>query len=177
MNRRRSHASPINDGGGMPGWLILLSGVVIGGFAMFIFELAERKGIGSDPSTNSASSSSQRNEKSVMAPVFEFYERLKQEQVEIPRYNPSSEESVNQTHEYYLQVASFIKQSDADNLRASLILLNLEASIEKSKLESGERRYRVLSGPYQSKSKLAKSQELLVSNGYDFLVRKREIER
>jgi len=114
-------------------------------------------------------------EEKVFTPVFEFYESLKKEQVEIPDYAPPEERDIKPTHEFFLQVASFRKESDAESARARLILLNMDTQIEKTKLQSGSTRYRVIVGPFQNKSKLAKARQTLVSNGFEYLTLKREI--
>ena len=75
----------------------------------------------------------------------------------------------------FLQVASFRKHADADKARANLILLNMNANIEQSTLQSGTTAYRVIVGPYTSKSKLAKARDTLVSNGFEYLTLKRKI--
>lgn len=153
---------------------------------MFIFHLNGLKDTQGTPPAKQKSSSN--NKKSVedtvqehAAPLFEFYERLKNEEVEVPEY-PSQQEAAKaqqakQTHHFHLQVASFAHKKDAEKLRVNLILLNMEARIEASKLESGAIRYRVIVGPYVSKSKLAKARQALVSNGYEFLTLKRPIEK
>jgi len=155
----------------------MLSGIVIGAFAMFIYHLAELKS--TTPSAVQTTEKSKPTEAApAKAPAFEFYDRLKQEQVEVPDYDTSEAHlSAQQTHEYFLQVASFRRQSDADKLRANLILLNLNANIEKSSLASGATAFRVITGPFPTKSKVAKAQQLLVSSGYDYLKIKRKIER
>lgn len=182
MSKRKSRAqaSRKKTTRQIPGWLWLLTGMIVGAFVMFIVHLSELKKTQTAPTetasepTPSAQKKDEKEEK-VFTPVFEFYESLKKDQVEIPDYAPPKEEDIQITHEFFLQVASFRRESDAESARARLILMNLNANIEPSKLQSGATTYRVIVGPYTSKSKLAKARQTLVSNGFEYLTLKREI--
>jgi len=173
----RGQASRVAPERQIPGWLWLLTGMILGGFIMFLLQLSEMK----KAQTHSAPVAEEKPEQApileekVFTPVFEFYESLKKDQVEIPDYAPPQEQDIHPTHENFLQVASFRKENDAESARARLILLNMNTHIEKTKLQSGTTRYRVIVGPYQNKSKLAKARQTLVSNGFEYLTLKREI--
>lgn len=144
---------------------------------MFLVHLSQLKNV--QPSAKqpaAAQKAAPTKPKPANKPVFEFYDRLKDEQIKVPKYEkPTEANSASQTHAFYLQVASFRKEEDADKVRAKLILMNMNASIENSKLQSGETRYRVIIGPYTSKSKLAKARDTLVSNGFEYLTLKRPL--
>lgn len=184
--RTKSHASRSTPKRQIPGWLWLLTGMVLGGFVMFLVHLSElkRKGIGAEsPSKTTTTDQNKahpekrkKDEKSGDNElIFEFYDRLKQEQVTVPDYEKPEVIAAQATHHYFLQVASFKRHNDADKARAKLILLNMNANIEESTLQSGATAYRVIVGPYENKSKLAKARETLVSNGFEFLTLKRKI--
>lgn len=51
--------------------------------------------------------------------------------------------------DYMLQMGSFRKYSDADRLKASLALVNIEAEIQRFTRADGETFHRVRSGPYE----------------------------
>ena len=190
-SRTKSHASRSAPARQIPGWLWLLTGMVLGGFIMFLVHLSELKkaGVGDDqnserqtksdtaskPKSGGESSEPETKEESPSELIFEFYDRLKEEQVTVPDYEQPQERAAQITHHYFLQVASFRSHADADKARARLILLNMEASIEKTTLQSGATMYRVIVGPYTNKSKLAKARETLVSNGFEYLTLKRKI--
>lgn len=146
---------------------------------MFLVHLSELKKQGvpdkETPAAAKKSSTKEEITKKGTELIFEFYDKLKEEQVSIPDYETPEEKAAQATHHYYLQVASFRRNEDADKARARLILLNMDAAIEKSTLQSGADVYRVIVGPYQSKSKLAKARQTLVSNGFEFLTLKRKI--
>lgn len=183
--RAKSHASKTLPERQLPGWLWLLTGMILGGFIMFLVHLGElkRKGIGagqlkesvelSDNKSESTETKDQDKSKSEL--VFEFYDRLKDQQVTVPEYERPDPSNQNASHHYFLQVASFRRHEDADKARAKLILLNMSPDIEESTLQSGAAVYRVIVGPYTNKSKLAKARQTLVSNGFEFLTLKRKI--
>lgn len=152
---------------------------------MFLVHLSElkRSGMGADNSPSQPKHAEQPEKKSTAENlkeeaselVFEFYDRLKEEQVAVPEYEKPEARHAEQTHHYFLQVASFRKHDDADKARARLILLNMEASIEKTTLQSGSTMYRVIVGPFPTKSKLAKARQTVVENGFEYLTLKRKI--
>lgn len=178
-NRNRSHASRSLPERRLPGWLWLLTGMVLGGFVMFLVHLSElkRQGVGAEQSEPIAEQTDKKapKEKEKTDLIFEFYDRLKDEQVTVPEYEKPEVIAAQATHHFFLQVASFRRLEDADKARASLILLNMEPNIEESTLQSGATTYRVIVGPYRSKSKLANARETLVSNGFEYLTLKRKI--
>ena len=75
---------------------------------------------------------------------------------------------------YLLQVGSFKSESDADSLRVNLLLLNLDAHIEKVKPKPGETWYRVLVGPMDTRSQVSSARDKLASNRIDSLLLKRK---
>lgn len=141
---------------------------------MFLTHLSKLDRATSSPQTAATKSAKKTSE--LPAPVFEFYDRLKEEQVTVPEYDtPEAQAAAKQTHEYFLQVASFRNEKDSESLRARLILMNMEAKVESSTLQSGDKWHRVIIGPYQSKSRLAKARGTLVSNGLEYLTLKRPL--
>lgn len=76
---------------------------------------------------------------------------------------------------YVLQAGSFKSAADADSVRASLLLLNMKANIEKVTIAPGETWHRVLVGPFTTKSALGDAQATLRQNGIDSLQLKRRM--
>ncbi len=95
-------------------------------------------------------------------PRFDFYEILKQQQVDVPDRSAEVKAAVAARVDYYLQVASFRQRQDADQLRARLILLNLDTEIETVK-NNAKTWHRVVVGPFNSRSKMAKARSTLAS--------------
>lgn len=169
----------------VPAWVWLFTGSVLGAFIMFLVYLGGLAPT-SSPETASApapapqaSVESPEEEQAVPKPRFDFYKLLQESEVIVPATEPaaSAEQSADASpaFEYILQVGSFRRAGDADNLRAQLILLNLEARTEEVTIRDGELWHRVVVGPFNNQSKLAKARSTLVSNQYNALVLKRKL--
>ncbi len=76
---------------------------------------------------------------------------------------------------YVLQAGSFKNAEDADSVRARLLLLNMQASIEKVNPQPGETWHRVLVGPFSNKAALAEARTVLTRNGIDSIQLKRRM--
>lgn len=173
----------------VPGWVWLFTGSVLGAFVMFLVYLA---GVPPQPSTMNErlsevsdvleapdSAASQSAEDETPKPRFDFYQLLKESEVVVnPEPIPKQETAAGEAEkiEYILQVGSFKNPSDADRLRAQLILLNLDARIETVKVRNAETWHRVLVGPFPTHATMAKARGTLSSNQLDSLLLKRSAE-
>lgn len=176
MSRTKTNSRHPSNERRLPAWLWLLTGMVLGAFIMFLLRLNEMRihsPSETKEQTDNTANTAQDSESS--KPIFSFYDDFKKEQVHIPEYETPQQSNETATHQFFLQVASFRRKDDADALRAQLIISNIDAQIEKSKLSSGTTAYRVIAGPYPNKSRLAKARQALVTNGHDPLTLKREI--
>ncbi|MFP9012520.1 SPOR domain-containing protein, partial [Pseudomonas aeruginosa] len=72
------------------------------------------------------------------------------------------------TH-FFLQAGSFRKQSDADRVRAQIILLGQSVNVEAGNVRD-ETWYRVMVGPFNSRDQLSQAQKTLSSNGFSNLL-------
>lgn len=177
--RRKTHTSKV------PGWVWLFTGTVLGAFIMFLMHLAEQIPLNNKTIKNSKHQQAQKTPKPeatkpATKPRFDFYRILKEAEVIIPRSEESqayTEPKTDNSAEYILQVGSFKKSADAEQLRVELLLLNLQAQTETAKLRNGETWHRVLVGPFTSRSKLAKARSILVSNRLEALVLKRSMKK
>jgi cell division protein FtsN len=113
--------------------------------------------------------SSQKISKRLPKPTFEFYTRLPkaQESTRIVQSSPSELDNnkkemtkLNNLHNYLIQVASFKKFTDADRLRASLILQGYQAKLSKFQ-NNATTWYRVEIGPFKSLQQAKQKQSLL----------------
>jgi len=110
-------------------------------------------------------------------PRFDFYTLLKESEIIVPDDEPVASTQTSQAEDpyvYVLQTGSFKNAGDADSLRAQLLLLNLNASVESVDIHPGEKWHRVLVGPLESRSALAASRTKLAENGIDSLLLKRK---
>jgi cell division protein FtsN len=156
-----------------PGWVWLLTGTILGAFIMFLMHLA---GMTTQPESKTRAIANSSNTGNVPKPRFDFYRMLKESEPESTYpVDPADAQQANQpTKEYILQAGSFRKQQDADRLRAQLLILNLDAYIEATNIKNGDIWHRVLTGPYLSRSRMAKARSILVSNEISPLVLTRE---
>ncbi|OMH39543.1 SPOR domain-containing protein [Motiliproteus sp. MSK22-1] len=96
---------------------------------------------------------------------FKFYKLLPESKVVPPKVEAykSTPKSAKNHSRYLLQAGSFRSATDADSLRAKLILLGLP-NVSSSKVSSanGTVWYRVRVGPFESRSKLNKAQDQMV---------------
>lgn len=157
----------------MPGWVWLFTGTVLGGFIVFLMYLADLQP--TDITGQQASTQNQTNNQTnqeepnkVPKPRFDFYQMLKES--ELPATTRRDEQTTipeivnTEGKEFLLQAGSFRNPSDADRLRAELIMANLDAYVEPSQIREGEIWHRVITGPYKNRSEMAKARGILVSN-------------
>lgn len=180
-NKNRTHATRALPERQIPGWLWLLTGAALGAFVMFLVHLSElqaQEESGSSSVTVSRDKTSEPKEESKTPIVLEFYNKLKNAEVEVSSDNPSAPSGRTPTDditptppestdglEYYLQVASFRSSDMADNLRANLIMMNMKARIVTAEINPGDTRHRVVVGPYASSSQRSKDRDRLIKNG------------
>ncbi|MBU3068365.1 SPOR domain-containing protein [Aestuariicella sp. G3-2] len=173
-SNRRPASKPKSQ---VPGWVWLFTGTVLGAFIMFLAYLAGIAPQPTNPQPIAAEDQPEQTKPQVPKPRFDFYQLLKESEVEVKEPTPAQREAAKEqaeNQEYILQVGSFRKDSDADRLRAQLILLNLDAQVEKVTVRSGETWYRVLVGPYSNSSKMERARSILASNRINSLLLKRK---
>lgn len=159
-----------------PAWLWFVIGAIFGAFAMtLVFTLHKPK-----PVQGSATEVAKPDENGSKTPKprFDFYKLLQESEQIVPATETIGDpeklaEQTTNNIEYILQVGSFPNQTEADKLRAQLILLNLDAHIESVEIHKGEIWHRVVVGPFDSQEKLATARSALVNNQYTALVLKR----
>ncbi|WP_191602166.1 SPOR domain-containing protein [Marinomonas algicola] len=109
---------------------------------------------------------------------FEFYQILQDSKVDTSHVDAyQSTPRGEQDFLYMIQAASFRSNSDADRMRAKLILLGLNASIRQTTGKDGRPWFRVVLGPYESRSKMNRAQDKLVSQdiqSYTYRIKKDE---
>ena len=154
-----------------PPWLWFAAGLVLGAFAASLYFIK-------NPVTAPAPKEEPKPkvvDNKTPKPRFDFYKLLQESETIVPASETINEEkpAQEQTTEYILQVGSFPRAEDADKLRAQLILLNLDASIEKVEIRKGEIWHRVVVGPFKTQNQLTSARSQLVKNEYNALVLKR----
>jgi cell division protein FtsN len=108
-------------------------------------------------------------------PSFDFYEVLPEQTIDVdvdpadlPTERPRSERPA-----YLLQAGSFRQAEDADRRRAELLLLGLEPRVEETNGSNG-RWFRVVIGPFESRSAMARARSLTAQQDIDTLLMQRK---
>ena len=141
----------------------LFSGVlmcVIGYFA--IDHLRTSSPLANDQAANSASEATPGTQ-------LQFYDYLPQAEVEVNvvpvEVAGNAQEEANPVT-YLLQAGSFQDPNDAEELRAKLILLNMDVRIQPTSI-SGRTWYRVQAGPFIGRRSVDAAQNTLIENNID----------
>lgn len=173
----------------VPAWVWLFTGSVLGAFIVFLVNLSKvedaqpsRLPFVTDAPLNLDKPSEKQTQQDQPlaekpAAPFGFPELLRDAEIKVPEGSGGSGKNSTPApiFEYMLQVASFKDLKDAEQVRAELILLNMEARIEQATVRDDETWHRVVVGPFTSRSKLSKARSTLISNNYNAQVRKRSI--
>ena len=154
----------------LPGWIWLLTGLIIGLSATFL------------PSLNEKSKQNQEtavvdDEASVTPPskrTFDFYTLLPELEVVVDKDSNQSSGSPNHqlpAGEYVLQVGSFKSSDEADSLKAQLALMGVETNIEIVKVNAINW-HRVRVGPSKNIDQLQTTQKRLRTKNMDSILLK-----
>jgi len=96
------------------------------------------------------------------APSFDFYKVLPGDAATGPL--PPAADAAAAAPLYYLQAGAFQNPADADNLKAQLALLGIEAAIQTSDLGDKGVFHRVRVGPFRTMDEVNRTRSLLTQN-------------
>lgn len=184
--RKPARRNSTSRSSGAPGWIWLLTGLVVGAFIASLVWLAKQPDSGL-PSANKLADNIKQaapDTKQLSKPIFEFYTRLSEseeivESVEettavnndmAPDASPAEE---TLPASYLLQAASFRNYKDADALKAKLILMGMDVKVETVG-SHGDTWHRVIVGPFTSTSRLAEARSTLAEHNIQPLVMKQK---
>lgn len=168
-------------GSGRPAWGSLLLGLAIGLAAGLAFYLL-RSPVETPPLTHKAEPTHKPAPPREPPPTpprkdrprFDFYTLLPQIEVEIPQEKLDEAlralPKVNRGGTYILQCGSFRDYADADELKARLALLGIEASIQTVVIKNGESWHRVRIGPFKGLEAVKPVRRKLKRHDIDFVV-------
>ncbi len=103
---------------------------------------------------------------------YDFYKILPGNESQIPGQEAQPREAgqpaapATPVETYYLQVGAFQSELDADNLKAQLALLGMEALVQTVEVPGKGNLHRVRVGPYASLEQIARMRTLLAQNGF-----------
>jgi cell division septation protein DedD len=173
LKRKANTRKPDSPKKAAPFWAWLLIAISVLGFGFFLTQLStsDKKENRLPVDTTKATTKEKLAEQPSQV-KFDFYEILKGKEVNVDeRVIEKTPEQKNTI--YFLQTGSFKQYSDADTLRAKLLLQGLPVSIEKTNNKNGQVWHRVVAGPFNTRSKLAKARGILASNEINSIVLKR----
>ena len=150
-------------------WALLL--LILGSFVALVLFLDRQI-------VNSGAGDKPRQEKAgnELKPVIDFYEVLKNREVEIPLSkedqaaidNPSINKEVS--GQSILQVGSFQSADEAESLKAQLAFLGLQANVKAARV-GDDTWHRVQLGPFDSETRLSHAKNLLIENKIQYMQR------
>jgi cell division protein FtsN len=99
-------------------------------------------------------------------PRFDFYNILpgSEEPITEQDIKNQAQQPANAKEAYYLQAGAFQSGADADNLKAKLALLGVEAVIQTAELPGKGLWHRVRTGPYATVEEAGKARAMLAQN-------------
>lgn len=166
----------------VPTWLIAVCGVVLGLFIAFLFQL--------EPGRETVKRNTAPPQPAVApvpskpaGPSYDFYTLLPESEVVVPKAppapppapaaeaKPEAAAKPAASTQYYLQAGSFRQRSEADRVRAQILLMGLDVRLEDAKLANGETWHRVQVGPFADQNKRAQAEQTLAGNGFNNLLR------
>jgi len=168
----------------IPGYWWLITGLLIGGFAMFLSNIEEPSGETNatikKPSIQNEVRDVKKPTLSAAKPIdskqprFDFYQILPEMEIVIPEHEIEERRRLEGTGKskpgtFIIQIGSFRKPSQADTLKARLALLGIESTVQTVN-QSGSIWHRVKSGPYTSFRMVDKIQNRLHRNNIDSIV-------
>jgi cell division protein FtsN len=171
--RKNSRRTPAKSNKA-PAWAWLVIGLLLAALITLLIYLANQPKPGQN-TTQARVDTPKPEVKKPPQPRFDFYQILKEQELEVVDRSDEIKAAIPEDLTYYLQAGSFKNKNDADELRAQLLLSNLEANIETISSQ-GQTWHRVVVGPFKSRSRMAKARSILASQNMSPLLLKRKSE-
>lgn len=130
-----------------------------------------------DPQSKEKSEPQAEEPESVPAPTFDFYKILPNKEINISEWVAEEKQDLTQnknseSETYVLQVGSFKDYDAADQVKASLALIGIDADIQRVVINGQDIRHRVRVGPYKNLDKLMEIRKRLEDNNLNFMLLK-----
>ncbi len=154
-------------------WIWIPLGLALGLFVTFIMFLDGKKQTSSTDRKVDVNKSQPQFDRA--KPVFDFYTVLPDRVLEIEQSIETPDISgvvikakPRLKQQYILQVGSFNNFADADELKAQLAFLGLEAKLAEANIKNSTW-FRVQLGPFKTSNGLSKTKNLLIQNKIKYL--------
>lgn len=152
----------------LPGWIWLITGLVIGLSATFFPSINEKT------KQNEVALKEETSITPAAKRTFDFYTLLPELEVVVDGDNAAKSNTTDQSRpagEYVLQVGSFKSSEEADSLKAQLALMGVETNIETVKVNTINW-HRVRVGPSKDINQLQTTQNRLRTKNMDSILLK-----
>lgn len=152
----------------LPGWVWLITGLVIGLSATFFPSINEKT------KQNEVALKEEASITPAAKRTFDFYTLLPELEVVVDGDNAAKSNTTDQSRpagEYVLQVGSFKSSEEADSLKAQLALMGVETNIETVKVNTINW-HRVRVGPSKDINQLQTTQNRLRTKNMDSILLK-----
>ena len=103
---------------------------------------------------------------------FKFYEMLPKSEVVAPQVEEYKSSGQREVFHYIVQAGSFRSPEDAERHRATIAFQGLKGSVDRVTASDGSYWYRVNVGPFESRSRMNRAVDRLVSINIQPLVKK-----
>ena len=117
-----------------------------------------------------------QDQKNIPEPKFDFYQILPNMEVNVSEWEAENNRPdgaiADKSGVYILQVGSFEQYEAADEVKAQLALLGINADIQRVVINGRDIRHRVRVGPYKDPAKLQEIRDRLLANNFDFMLLK-----
>lgn len=183
MPRDYKHrARPRKKNQSVPGWVWLLAGLLLGLFIAFLVYLKQNptepeRPVASNPTTDTREvrKSHPISVPPPPEPRYRFYDLLPDMEVVVPE--PQEDENdrlvpIEKPGTYYLQVGSFKTAGQADQQKARMALLGLEADIQTVTIDGQQTWHRVRVGPFKDLHELNRIRSQLQDQGMEAIILK-----
>lgn len=157
----------------LPSWIWFISGIIVTLFVQFLLHLTQvdTSDLAQDAAEKNVTPIETKKAPEKKRPKIEFYNTLKNREVKVPNDVVKTREQ--ESYNYALQAGAFKQRKDAEQQRAEIILMGLDASIESRKNKSGTMYHRIIVGPFTSRSALASARNKLIANNMNSMKIKR----
>ena len=179
-----------NGGGGIPGWIWLLIGLLVGALVVAVMFLRGQWDLpdGTLPTPNPEARAPAATEEEPVAqkpaaeprkPKYEFFDVLRDKEFVIPdaELNAQAQAEASRPADaavpanadavrYLIQAGAFRSSADAEALKARIALTGEVARVESAEIAGGTI-YRVRLGPYPNAGSLAQAKQALDSHGIE----------
>jgi len=156
--------------------LILFTALALAGLVFGLYKLTSVKPETTAPAPAVKTKKTTAAPQTISKPAeeeYDFYNMLPQSEVIAPKVKEYSSNKPNgsaQQYQYLLQAGSFRSATEADKLRAKLLLEGLNVQTSKVTSKNGSVWHRVMVGPFISRSKLNSAQDILAEANTESMV-------